>query len=458
MKHTTRKKLRDYQVQMFCYAKKRAHFALFAEMRLGKTLTAIRIVNSYKENERNLVLIVAPFSAWDGWATDLHDEGIELHHIDGIKSQRLRILKDAKSGWYITNYEAWRSIGKELINIEWNVCILDESDIIKNPKAKVSKFFTSHFRDVDHRGILTGTPDPESDLDFYQQVHFQNEHIFKEKTFYQFRHNWCEPRGLYDYGIRRTLHDKFRRTLAANCFFIKRSDVNLGGKQIVQKRYVKLDSKHRAMYDTLEREFILESFEDNVFKSTMESFATYIWQRQLASGVVDGRLSWSGKVDELVNIVVKQLQHEQIVVWASFDVELYAIEEAMNKNNVSCKVLNGKVDHKTRTQYKREFQKGTFRILIIQPEIFKYGTDLSAASTLIYYSLPVSAKTYRQSKDRTIDIAKANGVLIIYLLSKDTVDEDICATLEKKLSRSEFNHALARAMHDRQSKRNTKEI
>lgn len=450
MKQTTRKKLRDYQVKMLRYAKERKHFALFAEMRLGKTLTSIRIVKSYPENERNLVLVVAPFSAWDGWETDLHDEGISLTHIDGSKNQRAKILKAATSGWYIINYEAWRSVGKTLINTEWNIVLLDESDIIKNPRAKVSKFFASYFRFVDHRGILTGTPDPESDLDFYQQLRFQDENIFKEKTFYQFRHNWCEAVGFHGYEIRKSLRDKFKRILAANCFFIKRSDVNLGGEQIIQKRYVKLDSKHQAMYETLENEFILESFDDNVFKATTESFATYTWQRQLASGIVDNKLSWNGKIIELIDIVTRQLPRDQIVIWASFDAELYAIEDALKKNNVSCKVLNGKVDHTTRTQFKREFQRGEFRVFVIQPEIFKYGTDLSAASTLIYHSLPASAKTYRQSKDRAIDIAKANGTLIIYLLTEDTVDEDLCENLEKKMTRSEFNHSLARSIRERQ--------
>ena len=118
----------------------------------------------------------------------------------------------------------------------------------------------------------------------------------------------------------------------------------------------------------------------------------------------------------------------------------------MKKEKISCAVLNGKISHDARTTLKHDFQEGKFKVLIAQPEIFKYGTDLSAASTIIYYSLPASAKTYRQSKDRTINLEKTGSCLIIYLLTEDTIDEDLCSNLEDKLDRSSMNHAIARSI------------
>lgn len=440
-----RKILRPYQRDIVRYGRSVQHPRIFADMRLGKTVCTIRIISSYAKEDRGLVLVVAPFSAWDGWYWELKCEGKEITFIDGLKKKRLDILRNAKSGWFIVNYEAWRALGNELRDTDWDCVVLDESDMIKNPKAKVSKFFTQNFRFVKHRFILTGTPDPEDDLDFYQQIKFSDNTIFPERNYYQFRHNWCRPTG-FGYGLKPSLRQRFQDVLGKHCFFIKRSDVNLGGEQIVQKRFVRLDAKHQAMYETLENEFILEDKETEVFKSTTEQFATYSWMRALASGCVDGKLSWGGKIEELLYLLQGQLKREQVVVWACFDAELYAIEKALKKEKISCAVLNGKISHDARTTLKHDFQEGKFKVLIAQPEIFKYGTDLSAASTIIYYSLPASAKTYRQSKDRTINLEKTGSCLIIYLLTEDTIDEDLCSNLEDKLDRSSMNHAIARSI------------
>lgn len=448
-----RKILRPYQRDIVKYGRSVKHPRIFADMRLGKTLCTIRIVKSYPKLEKQKILIVAPFSAWNGWQTELSEEGIsDVNLLEGSKKNRKDLLSDENTGWYLTNYEAWRSIGPELRDFDWDIIILDESDIIKNPKAKVTKFFTDNFRFVKHRFILTGTPDPEHDLNFFSQLKFSDENIFVERNIHQFIHNWCESIG-YDTVIRPKYRDLFRKRVAQGSHFIKRSDVNLGGSQIIQKRFVRLDAKHQKMYATLENTFILESVDDGVFKSTTESFATYTWAKMLASGVVDGKQSWNGKLIELYTLMSSQLKGEKVVIWASFDAELYAIQKYLLSKNITCKVLNGKLSREERDEVKHSFQRGEFTALIAQPEIFKYGTDLSVASTIIYYSLPASAKTYRQSKDRTISIAKNNSCLIIFLLTEDTVDVDICNNLENKLSRSSMNHDIARGILSRVQQR-----
>ena len=452
-----RKILRSYQRDIVRYGRSVPHPMIFADMRLGKTVCTIRIISSYSPSERGLVLIVAPFSAWDGWREELQCEGKTLNFITGLKKKRLKIMDNIAPGWYITNYEAWKSIGPQLRDTDWDCVVLDESDTIKSPKAKVSKFFTQNFRFVKHRFILTGTPDPESDLDFYQQVKFCNPSIFPERNYYQFRHNWCKSTG-FGFRLDPKLKEKFRTILAKHCMFIKRSDVNLGGEQIVQKRFVRLDSKYQSIYETLENEFIVEDKEVGIFKSTQEQFATYVWMRALASGVIDGHMHWRGKLEELLYLLTTQLSSEQVVVWACFDAELYAIANALEKAKISCAVLNGKISPENRTILKHNFQAGKFRILVAQPEVFKYGTDLSAASTIIYFSLPVSAKTYRQSKDRTINLQKTGSCLIIYLLTEDTIDEDICDSLETKLDRSSMNHAIARGIASRVQTRRKKYV
>jgi SNF2 family DNA or RNA helicase len=69
------------------------NFALFMEMRLGKTFTTIRRIKLIKECKRNL--IVCPYSAFTAWKDELiREEEPEPVELVGTRSQRLKLLQE----------------------------------------------------------------------------------------------------------------------------------------------------------------------------------------------------------------------------------------------------------------------------------------------------------------------------------------------------------------------------
>ncbi|MBQ2348626.1 MAG: ATP-dependent helicase, partial [Clostridia bacterium] len=61
------------------------------------------------------------------------------------------------------------------------------------------------------------------------------------------------------------------------------------------------------------------------------------------------------------------------------------------------------------------------------------GITLTAASTMIFYSLDYSMSNFEQAKARIHRVSQKNDCLYIYLIAKDTVDAKILKSLREKV-------------------------
>jgi SNF2 family DNA or RNA helicase len=101
-----RKTLKPHQERAVDYLLQNPCGALFMEMRLGKTLTAIRALR--RQEIFAEVLIVSPYSVMDTWENELRDDGIDCQVLRGPRNQRLDEFrrKGEKPGWIVSNFES----------------------------------------------------------------------------------------------------------------------------------------------------------------------------------------------------------------------------------------------------------------------------------------------------------------------------------------------------------------
>ena len=152
-----------HQLDAIAYAFPRSKIALFMEMRLGKSLVAVRWA---QRRGAKKVLVVAPLSSLGPWEEELYKERIprnQVHYLLGSKTKRLQTSKN-KEGWFLVNYEGLRSC-PEILKQNWKAVILDESTRIRNPKAQITRLLTNELFYVPNRCILSGLPNPESSMD-----------------------------------------------------------------------------------------------------------------------------------------------------------------------------------------------------------------------------------------------------------------------------------------------------
>jgi SNF2 family DNA or RNA helicase len=440
------KKMRPYQIEILEYCLKRKLVALFVDMRLGKTLIIIRWLLSISEIKR--VLIVSSYSALEGWEIALKEEGIQnIAYLIGEKSKRLNALW-SKAQFNLLNKEGWQVI-EDIKYVDWDAIIIDESTFIKSPDAKVTEFYLKNFKQVPYKAILSGTPAPESELEYFCQLKFLSPDILSESIYYAWRHNNFTPASD---GSRWFIHSEGRKRLARalhkHCHFLARKDVNLGGEKIHRLAKVELSSKARKTYDEVERSFVLEIDGQEVDK-TLYATTAFIWLRRICGGLVEGKLIQLAKMRALIDLLTGELRNEQVIIWAVFIDEILAIHSELTRNKISSAVICGQVKPQERNEMRKQFFDGALRTIICQPECFRHGVDLSCAATMIYYSSPCGLETRQQTEDRFVDVSKTDSLLIIDLVIENSVDEDIVKSLRRKEKRNMQLKAIINGMHNR---------
>lgn len=457
-------RLRKYQLAALKHVLrlKRAA-ALYMDMRLGKTRVAIRRV---RLSACTYVLVTAPYSALHGWAEQLREEGERVvYTLIGSRATRVRLLKESYDKasqvpgpgrvWVLVNKEAHRVI-PELANHHFDCVILDESTFIKSPKAAVTKYYVQNFRDTMLRLILTGTPAPESELEYLCQLLFLDPTLLPG-NYYETRMKWFtlpkdNPQSRTWY-ITRNGKAELAKRLQRVAFYLNKADVNLGGEKFYQTRTVALCKEARKAYATVEADFLLHI--GDIDESTIWATTRFIWMRRITGGNVpraedDPLPVDDAKVHALGELLAGELAKERVVVWAVFHTELDYIYDVLRKQyGIDGAIISGKVPHKQREWAREQFNSGGKRVIICQPEVFRHGVDLGEADTMVYYSSPCGLETRLQTEDRIVRIGKEKSLLIIDLVAEDTVDEDILKSLRAKHRRGLMMRTIVAGMKER---------
>jgi hypothetical protein len=430
------RKLRGYQKKFISWSLSKKCFALFWEMRLGKTLTTIRRIELTPCKN---ILVIAPFSVLYGWANELKEEQ-ELHTLLDNKNIKKRLEEFEKRisaysirrrYWFLCNKEIWKWF-PDLYKLKFDCIIIDESVILKNPKAKITNYFINNFREVPYRIILSGLPAPESPLDYYCQIKFLSHDILKEKSYWEFRARQFYNSWGYEWNLTQRGKLYLRNSIKPYCSFLNRNDVSLNNKKIYEREYIELPKEIRKSYDTILKECVLEH-NNQIFNKTVFATTVYLWLRKICSGFVMDNFISTHKRDSLLDLLNTNLKNQQIIIWCQYLNEIKSLSILKNSG-----FINGSVLPSEREALRNKFQSGRIQYLIIQPTTFKYGTKLTAAQTMIYYSTPDGLDTRRQTEDRILDVTSNSGILIIDMLCKKTIEENILNGLNKKYSKAKI--------------------
>jgi len=432
--------LRRVQRQAFAYTLHEEHPALFMEMRLGKTLITIRRCLLYKPRNPSAglrILIIAPSSALPSWELELKKERQQdVVYLLGPREKRLELLGEGHR-WNLMNKEGWMVI-PEIEDEEFDAVVVDESTIIKNIRAGITRFMVYRFEDVPHRWALSGLPNPEDDMEYWSQIAWVNGgHAFGSDNFYEWRGRWyARPQYGYGYIPLPGVVDEIHESVGERAFVMTRKQAGMEVPKVYERRWLDLPKKLQRSYDTAEREFVLE-YGDHFHKSTFHRLVTSTWKRQMCDGFLDGRMVWNGKIKELVYLMREPLEGQSVVVWFAYNPALRKAYHALRKAKISSEMLTGKVRIRDRSKIQRRFQKGRFRVLCAQIKCADRGVDFSRASAAIYYSNSPSCEERIQTEDRIADVDQDETLLYIDLVARNTVDSDISFCLVGKRRRSQ---------------------
>lgn len=423
---------------------KSAGWALLMEMGTGKSLTAIAITGALANAGRiRRVLIVAPLSILGVWEDEFQKFAAFSYALavlsgpGGRKLDTLRHMTGAALQVVVVNYEsAWR-MEKDLLAWRPDLIIADEGHKIKTHNIAASKAMHRLGARAEYRLLLTGTVITNKAIDVFSQYKFINPAVYGQ-SFYAFRNRYFDMVGYGNHTpvlkksmeaeLTEKLHSISYRATKAECLDLPETTDVI--------RQVELEPAALRVYRGLVKESYAEL-------STGEVTAPNILTRllrlsQLTGGFIGNdetaaveQIS-AAKLSALEDIVDGTVaEGKKLVIIARFIPEIKAICKLLEKRGLRYSCITGEV--KNRDEQVSQFQNEQEVMAFVgQIATAGLGITLTAASTMVFYSLDYSMSNFEQTKARIHRMGQRNPCTYLYLVARGTVDEKVLRALADK--------------------------
>ena len=416
--------LRDYQVSGFEFFKTLSDYEfggiLADEMGLGKTIQTIAFLLSNKDKKS---IVITPTALIYNWKNELEKFAptLKVGLLHAAKSEREKILDNIDNyDVLLTTYTTYKNDMDKYKNINFDYCIIDEAQNIKNPDAIITKAIKKINAKV--KFALTGTPIENnlmelwSIFDFIMPGYLYNKSKFKS-TFVNNEKNIIELKNLIKPFI-------LRRT--------KKEVITELPDKIEQKIIIDLEKEHKRAYKgyvNLITRKIKENNQDNI---TVFSYLTKLRQLCLSPELmVKNYQGKNSKLDVLINII-KDSSDKKILVFSQFTKVLEVIGKRLNEENISYSYLDGKTSAKDRVKLVEEFNTNNNKVFLISLKAGGTGLNLTSANIVVHFDPWWNPAVEDQASDRAHRIGQKNVVNVIKLIAKDTAEERVINLQETK--------------------------
>lgn len=424
MYYQTSNFLRKYQKDIVNKALNHEGYGIFMDTGTGKTVCALEIAKHLGKT-----LVLCPLSVIEtAWIDDCHKFYPDLKIVNcwgENRKQRYKAL-ETNSDVYVMNYESFKILKNEIAKMNFECMIVDESSAMKNMTAKITSEILSMIDIIPRRYVLSGTPNPNSNLELFPQMKFVLPDLFGS-SFYgwqatYFHQDMTDPHKWYQ-----TQEDKerlFSRLSEGSVFLKKEECVDLPPK-IFQIREYTMCKKQEEYYMDM-----VNNIRDNINQwSKFEFTAKLMKLREILSGFVinkDGTISeFKSRKTEVLKQTIEEIGDKPIIVWCQFQYEIETLAKEFDGVALTSKT-------KDRNQIIRDFKDGKIHLLFTHPKLLGKGLTFTNCTYNIYYSVSFSYEEFAQSQDRIHRIGQDNRCTYIILQAKNTIDETIYKCLRRK--------------------------
>lgn len=459
--------LRNYQKDGFQWLKAMTQYGfcgvLADEMGLGKTLQIItlfedacealkngnmlELCNNTKERKKQiLALVVSPTSLVLNWEKEIQKfaPNINVLSIIGKASQRKQRIKEAKRETVIlTSYDLLRRDLEQYIDIDFDYCVIDEAQYIKNhltQNAKAVKLIKSK-----QRFALTGTPIENrlselwSIFDFLMPQYLFSYNKFKEKY---------EIPIIKDKELERI--EVLKRQVAPFMLRrLKRHVLKELPEKIETVVYAKLDGEQEKLYKAnlakakleIGKEIREGKFESN--KIVILALLTRLRQICCHPALCyDNYKQGSYKLDACMEIIEEAISgNHKILLFSQFTSMFEIIEEELKNKKIKYYKITGKTSKEKRAElvdlfnHDNEYfenKEDRINIFLISLKAGGTGLNLTSADVVIHYDPWWNIAAQNQATDRAHRIGQKKTLQVYKIIAEGTIEEKILALQEDK--------------------------
>jgi SNF2 family DNA or RNA helicase len=428
--------LREYQKSGYNWFKTLDYLGfggvLGDEMGLGKTLQAITFILS---NKGSKTLIVAPTSLIYNWISEFEKFAptVKVAAVNGLKEEREEIIKNIENqDVIITTYNLLKRDLESYKDVEFDYCILDEAQNIKNPNSQ-SAIAVKEIK-ARTRFALSGTPIENSLMDLWSIFDFiMPGYLYDEKRFSVRYHKKLKENP--------EILDDLNRLIKPFILRRRKKDVLKELPDKIEKTLmVTLEQEQKKVYKTYAN-YAMELIENKVrsdeFKNSKIEILSYITKlRQLCldpTVLMNDYSGGSAKVEALVELLHKSIEEEhRVLVFSQFTSVLKNIQKRLTVEGISFSYLDGSVPSEKRMNLVKAFNDGESAfgecensVFLISLKAGGTGLNLTSADVVVHFDPWWNPAVEEQATDRAHRIGQRNVVEVIKIIAKGTIEEKI---------------------------------
>ena len=437
--------LRTHQQMAREIARYADRFAFFYDTRTGKTPLSLTIINDdIKASPSNKWLVICPLILIDeAWIADSYkffpNMSIQSCHAATPKKRIERINEEANV--YVTNTESFVKYREHFDLKHFDGVFIDESSDMKSPRSKVSKELVDFAQTVPRFYLLSGTPAPNGEWEYYMQLKAVDFYgvpstygAFKDEYFYNTSYN---PQ-FEKLALRADKKDDLYALVKKHAIYVDKEDCLTTPGRTFHEVEIIMPPGLQNHYTKLKNELFLEVAEDKTITAA-SSAAKLNKLNQVSSGfIIDTQTVKENKfydeenpewhlldmyrITKLLELLDSEsVRGEQVLIWANYHVEFELIEKVLGDR---CKCVYGKTKFEDKREAIKDFKEGRIQYLVANPASADKGLTLTNAHICVYYSLNWSYELFKQSMERIYGDISSQPLHCDYyiLIAKGTVD------------------------------------
>jgi len=428
--------LRDYQGEGLAWMQFLREYEfggiLADDMGLGKTVQTLAHILIEKEAGRldAPALVVVPTSLIANWRAEAarFTPGLRVLTLHG-KDRQVHYDSIGQADLVLTTYALLPRDEMALRALRFHLLILDESQYIKNSRAKVAQ--TARLLNARHRLCLTGTPLQNHLGELWSQFHFLMPGLLGEEK--AFNANFRKPievqhdmarnafltRRVKPFMLRRT-KDKVASELPPKTEIVL--TVELGGAQrdLYETVRVAMDKKVR---DEIERKGVARS-QIVILEALLKMRQACCDPRLVKTAGLAKSGVGSAKLTALMELVDTLMSEERkVLVFSQFTSMLELIAAELRHRAIDFVTLTGETQD--RATPVAQFQQGAVPVFLISLKAGGVGLNLTAADAVIHYDPWWNPAAENQATDRAWRIGQDKPVFVYKLIAEGTLEEKI---------------------------------
>ncbi len=414
---------------------------VLSEMGTGKTRGALFACDHMlQRGEITKVLVAAPLSTlsqvWDREVFEYFGHlNVQVVH-GSADARRKKLLKPAHI--YVINHDGVEVVLKELLQMQFDVIIIDEIGCYRNKKTDKWADMFSLVHKAPYAWGMTGSPTPNSPVDAWgiaklltpsRAPKWKKE--FQRKTMTQMTQFRWIPKADANDHVYAMLQPavRYKRDDCMELPDVSYQTINVPPSKVVARVYKQLIDKLKIAF--LEGQ-VTAANEGVLFMKLLQVACGWVYTQDGGKGRRVVSLDNRKRVQEVVDIYDQSAG--KVIVFADFTHAAKELHKRVIKAGVKACLVTGDTSKKHRDDIFGTFQNSAEKSMIVaHPKCMAHGLNLTAANTIIWFTPTTSLETYEQACARITRPGQVRKSLIIHLTGTP-IEGKIYSRLRQKAS------------------------